>query len=164
MRTFFFFSSFCMTIWRPMRQLPASLHILNMYSLCQSHRTNSHWIQSVILRRINFNEKLIFVSYFYASWMYDVHCPMCLESRMWLLSYAFRIYFAINCCKFIVNCEFCPYYHALNFILKAKNNATIQSVSVLNRFCFFLLVLTFVDIFCCLQTNTTTQMKRNEMK
>lgn len=159
-----------MTIWRPMRQLPASLHILNMYSVCQSHRTNSHWIQSVILRRINFNEKLIFVSYFYASWMSNVRCPMCRESRMWLLSYAFRIYFAINCCKFIVNCEFCPrpgqleaYYHALNFILKAKNKATIQSVSVLNRFGFFSLVLTFVDIFCCLRTNTTIQTKWNEI-
>lgn len=33
---------------------------------------------------------------------------------------------SLNCCKFIVNCEFCPrlgwleaYYHILNFILKA---------------------------------------------
>lgn len=80
----------------------ASLHICHpvVIAQCQSYSTFIYWIQSVILRRIKFNEKLIF------SRCLRMMSVQCVETRMWLLSYEHRIYFVIKCCKFIVNCGF----------------------------------------------------------
>lgn len=126
--------NFCMTLWWPMRQWPTTTECCH---LCANHsiRTRSvvlNLICDIETRIIKFNEKLIFFPLAAAASRMKTKMTATVIAAS--IGQSTVVILSLNCCKFIVNCEFCPrlgwseaYYHILNFILK-PTTATIHCV------------------------------------